>query len=76
MLAKVSNKDSHNVVQALIKQAKKLPRELYRSFTWDRGCEMAGHKSFTLATDIDVFLCDPHSPSQRDTNENTNRLLR
>ena len=76
MLAKVGNKDSHSVIQALIKQSRKLPKELYRSLTWDRGCEMAGHKAFTLATDIDVFLCDPHSPWQRGTNENTNRLLR
>ncbi|MFT5797369.1 MAG: IS30 family transposase [Candidatus Azotimanducaceae bacterium] len=76
MLAKVGNKDSHSVIQALIKQSRKLPKELYRSLTWDRGCEMAGHKAFTLATDIDVFLCDPHSPWQRGSNENTNRLLR
>jgi len=76
MLAKVDNKDSHSVVQALIKQAHKLPKELYRSLTWDRGTEMSGHRNFTLATDIDVFFCDPHSPWQRGTNENTNRLLR
>jgi len=76
MLAKVDNKDSHNVVQALIKQAYKLPKELYRSLTWDRGTEMSGHRNFTLATDIDVYFCDPHSPWQRGTNENTNRLLR
>jgi len=76
MLAKVGNKDSHSVMQALIKQSRKLPKELYRSQTWDRGCEIAGHKAFTLATDIDVFLCDPHSPWQRGSNENTNRLLR
>lgn len=76
MLAKISNKDSQSVIQALIKQARKLPRELYQSLTWDRGTEMAGHKAFTLATDIDVFLCEPHSPWQRGTNENTNRLLR
>ncbi|AEI93748.1 putative transposase [Roseobacter litoralis Och 149] len=76
MLAKVSNKDSHSVIQALIKQARKLPKDLYQSLTWDRGTEMAGHKAFTLATDIDVFLCEPHSPWQRGTNENTNRLLR
>ena len=76
MLAKVINKDSHSVIQALIKQSRKLPKELYRSLTWDRGSEMAGHKAFTLATNIDVFLRDPHSPWQRGTNENTNRLLR
>ncbi len=76
MLAKVGNKDSHSVIQALIKQSRKLPKELYRSLTWDRGTEMAGHRDFTLATDIDVFLCEPHSPWQRGTNENTNRLLR
>ncbi len=76
MLAKVGNKDSHSVIQALIKQARKLPKDLYRSLTWDRGCEMAGHKAFTLATDIGVFLCGPHNPWQRGTNENTNRLLR
>ena len=76
MLAKVNNKDSHSVIQALIKQSRKLPKELYRSLTWDRGTEMAGHKAFTLATDINVFLCEPHSPWQRGTNENTNRLLR
>jgi len=76
MLAKVSNKDSHSVVQALIKQARKLPKELYRSLTWDRGTEMSGHRNFTLATDIDVYFCDPQAPWQRGTNENTNRLLR
>ncbi|SNY93744.1 Transposase and inactivated derivatives, IS30 family [Cohaesibacter sp. ES.047] len=76
MLAKVSNKDSHSVIQALIKQSCKLPKELYRSLTWDRGCEMAGHKAFSWATNIDVFVCEPHSPWQRGTNENTNRLLR
>ena len=76
MLAKVSNKDTHSVMTALIKQSHKLPRELYRSLTWDRGTEMSGHRRFTLATDIDVYLCDPQSPWQRGTNENTNRLLR
>ena len=76
MLAKVGNKDSHSVIQALIKQSRKLPKELYRSLTWDRGSEIAGHKKFTLATDIDVYLCEPHSPWQRGSNENTNRLLR
>ena len=76
MLAKVGNKDSHSVIQVLIKQSRKLPKELYKSLTWDRGTEMAGHKKFTLATKIDVYLCEPHSPWQRGSNENTNRLLR
>jgi len=60
----------------LIKQARKLPRELYKSLTWDRGSEMAEHQRFTLATDIRVYFCDPRSPWQRGSNENTNRLLR
>ena len=76
MLAKVPNKDTQSVVSALIKQAHNLPREVYKSLTWDRGKELADHKRFTLATDIDVYFCDPHSPWQRGTNENTNRLLR
>jgi IS30 family transposase len=76
MLAKVKDKDTESVVSALIKQSKKLPSELYKSLTWDRGTEMAGHRRFTLATDIDVYFCDPHSPWQRGSNENTNRLLR
>lgn len=62
MLAKVGNKDTNSVVKALIKQSHKLPKELYRSLTWDRGTEMSGHQKFTLATDIDVYFCDPHSP--------------
>lgn len=76
MLAKVDGKDTETVISALIKQAYKLPRELYRSLTWDRGTEMADHKRFTLATDIKVYFCDPQSPWQRGSNENTNRLLR
>jgi len=76
MLAKVKNKDTKSVVNALIKQSKKLPAELYKSLTWDRGMELADHKRFSLATDIDVFFCDPRSPWQRGSNENTNRLLR
>lgn len=76
MLAKVANKDTDSVVSALIKQAHKLPRELYRSLTWDRGKELADHQRFTLATEVDVYFCDPRSPWQRGTNENTNRLLR
>jgi IS30 family transposase len=76
MLAKVASKDTETVVDALIKDAQKLPNELYRSFTWDRGKEMADHKRFTLATDIKVYFCDPQSPWQRGSNENTNGLLR
>ena len=76
MLAKVKNKDSESVIAALIKQSKKLPDELYKSLTWDRGTEMARHQDFTLATNIDVYFCDPKSPWQRGSNENTNRLLR
>jgi IS30 family transposase len=76
MLVKVTGKDTETVVNALIKNARKLPQELYKSLTWDRGREMAGHKRFTLATDIKVYFCDPQNPWQRGTNENTNGLLR
>jgi IS30 family transposase len=76
MLAKVANKDTQTVVSALIKQAKMLPNELYKSLTWDRGKELADHRRFTLATNIDVYFCDPQSPWQRGSNENTNGLLR
>lgn len=76
MLTKVDSKDTETVINALIKQAHKLPRELYKSLTWDRGKEMADHKRFTLATDIKVYFCDPHNPWQRGSNENTNGLLR
>ncbi|NNF97232.1 MAG: IS30 family transposase [Halobacteria archaeon] len=76
MLAKVNSKETETVINALIKQAHKLPRELYKSLTWDRGSEMADHQRFTLATDIKVYFCDPQSPWQRGSNENTNGLLR
>jgi len=76
MLAKVANKDTQTVVSALIKQAKALPSELYKSLTWDRGKELTDHRRFTLATNIDVYFCDPQSPWQRGSNENTNGLLR
>ena len=62
MLAKVANRDSRSVVTALIEQAKRLPDELLRSLTWDRGSEMAEHKQFTLATDVAVYFCDPAEP--------------
>ncbi len=76
MLVKVDGKSSPAVVQALIKQVRHLPRELKKSLTWDRGLEMAHHKDFSIATNVDVYFCDPRSPWQRGTNENTNRLLR
>ena len=76
LLAKVADKSTQTVVTALIRQAKKLPNELYKSLTWDRGKELADHRRFSLATDIDVYFCDPRSPWQRGSNENTNGLLR
>jgi transposase, IS30 family len=76
MLVKIPSKDTETVINALIKHAHKLPIELYKSLTWDRGKELADHKRFTLATDIKVYFCDPQNPWQRGTNENTNGLLR
>ena len=76
MLVRVMGKDTETVVDALIMQAHKLPRELYKSLTWDRGKEMADHKRFSLATDVKVYFCDPQQPWQRGSNENTNGLLR
>ena len=76
MLVRVKSKDTETVINALIKHAHKLPRELYKSLTWDRGKEMADHKRFSLDTDIKVYFCDPQSPWQRGSNENTNGLLR
>ena len=76
MLIKVPSKDTVTVVGALAKHVRKLPAELRRSLTWDRGKEMAGHKAFTVATDVKVYFCDPRSPWQRGSNENTNGLLR
>ena len=76
MLIKVSGRETATVVDALSKQIRKLPLELRRSLTWDRGKEMADHKKFTVATDVQVYFCDPRSPWQRGSNENTNGLLR
>ena len=76
MLVRVKSKDTETVVNALIKHAHKLPRELYKSLTWDRGKELADHKRFSLATDIKVYFCDPQSPWQRGSNEQLNGLLR
>jgi IS30 family transposase len=72
----VTSKDMATVVEALSRHVRKLPATLRRSLTWDRGLEMAQHKSFTVATDVKVYFCDPQSPWQRGTNENTNGLLR
>jgi IS30 family transposase len=76
MLVRVGGKDTESVINALIMNARKLPQELYKSLTWDRGKEMADHKRFTLDTNIQVYFCDPHHPWQRGSNENTNGLLR
>jgi IS30 family transposase len=76
MLVKVAGKDTQTVIDALIQHAIKLPQELYKSLTWDRGKELADHKRFKLATDIQVYFCDPQNPWQRGYNENTNGLLR
>jgi IS30 family transposase len=76
MLVKVPGKDTATVVAALSQHVQKLPATLRRSLTWDRGLEMAQHKSFTMATNVQVYFCDPQSPWQRGSNENTNGLLR
>ena len=76
LLVKVPGKDTEAVVQALSRQVRKLPATLRRSLTWDRGLEMARHNEFTVATKVKVYFCDPQSPWQRGTNENTNGLLR
>ena len=76
MLVRVDGKDTESVVSALVREVRKLPAELRRTLTWDRGMELARHKDFSVATDVQVFFCDPQSPWQRGTNENTNRLLR
>jgi IS30 family transposase len=76
MLVKVKGKDTESVVSAVAKQVRKLPAELRHSLTWDRGTEMAQHAAFSIATDVKVYFCDPQSPWQRGTNENTNGLLR
>ena len=75
MLVKVQGKDTDSVVKALSRQVKR-SAELHRTLTWDRGTQLAKHKDFSLATNVRVYFCDPQSPWQRGTNENTNRLLR
>jgi IS30 family transposase len=76
LLVKVRNKETATVVAALARHVRTLPTALRRSLTWDRGLELAQHAAFTVATDVQVYFCDPQSPWQRGTNENTNRLLR
>lgn len=76
LLVKVRGKDTESVTRALARRIKRLPEQLKGSLTWDRGSELANHARFTLATDVAVYFCDPHSPWQRGTNENTNGLLR
>jgi IS30 family transposase len=76
MLVRVPGKDAVSVEACLRRKMQALPHDMMRSLTWDRGMEMAEHKRFTIATDVAVYFADPHSPWQRGTNENTNRLLR
>lgn len=76
MLVAVDGKDTRSVTGALARHVRELPQQLRASLTWDRGLEMAEHARFTLATDVKVYFCDPHSPWQRGSNENTNGLLR
>ena len=76
ILIRLPNKETTTVVAALIRCARRLPQGLMKSLTWDRGTELAGHRAFTVATDVQVYFCDPHSPWQRGSNENTNGLVR
>ena len=76
MLVRLPGKDTIRVVRALSRRVRALPKGLMSSLTWDRGMELAAHKAFTVATDVRVYFCDPQSPWQRGSNENTNGLLR
>jgi len=76
LLVRVTDRDTETVVKALTRRVQHLPRGLMQSLTWDRGAEMANHAAFTIATDVQVYFCDPRSPWQRGSNENTNGLLR
>ena len=76
MLVKVTRRDAHTVAKAMSRQIRSLPIKLRKSVTFDRGPEFAAHKKFSIAANVKVYFCDPQSPWQRGTNENTNRLLR
>lgn len=76
MLVRVSNKETQTVIRALARRIRRLPQGLMKSLTWDRGTELAAHRAFTMATNVQVYFCDPRSPWQRGSNENTNGLLR
>jgi IS30 family transposase len=76
VLVRVEGKDTASVVSSLTRQVKKLPVQLRKTLTWDRGGELASHKDFTISTGVKVYFCDPQSPWQRGSNENTNGLLR
>ena len=76
LLVRLPNKETHTVIRALARRIRRLPQGLVKSLTWDRGTELTAHRRFTVATDVQVYFCDPQSPWQRGSNENTNGLLR
>ena len=76
MLVRLPNKEAQTVSRALARRVRRLPHGLMKSLTWDRGSELAAHRAFTMATNVHVYFCDPQSPWQRGSNENTNGLLR
>jgi len=76
MLVRLPNKETQTVIRALARRVRRLPQGLMKSLTWDRGTELAAHRAFTMATTVAVYFCDPQSPWQRGSNENTNGLLR
>jgi IS30 family transposase len=76
MLVRLPNKETQTVIRALARRIRRLPQGLMKSLTWDRGSELAAHRVFTMATNVQVYFCDPQSPWQRGSNENTNGLLR